>query len=217
MMELFDSKPFHRDFMMNQYNNQNRMLISQSMKNIPQAKPGQTALVLAAELADRDLILLLEKGYFVIAVDTWLINFELMITDSVYEKYKTQLRIINGWDRLNFDEIPTIDIVMASFVLPLFDKEGFNSLWNDINKKLKPGGYFIGNFFDPSFFIFKKYNKNQTETPKKKKTLHTKNEVEALLNEYDNVQIIEVNNAAQQKEKPTQIEFYYDVFAKKKS
>jgi len=149
------SEKFYSDFLRYQWSsNQNRALITRAMKEIPQAKAGQTALVLARELADHDLFFLLEKGYFV-AVDTRTIGFELLIPGP--NAYEGKIKIIRGGDKLDFEKIPPVDIVMASFIPPLFDAENFNLMWNSLNNKLKPGGYFLGNFFDPKFTIFKLY------------------------------------------------------------
>ena len=190
------------DYLTEKYTRQSRPFILQAFKMLANAQPGQTALVLSAELADRDVSLPLEKGYNIIVFDEARIGFELIIPNS----HLYPGRIKYDWDFENPDlnRFPVVDLLMASFVLPFYAPETFKSNWQILNSKIKPGGYFIGNFFDPRFNIFK-------DEIRKDMTFLKKEEVLALFKDYD---ILIFNEVQKVSEKKT--EYYYEVLARKK-
>ena len=182
------------------FHNPKRDFIIQAFEKIPTAIPGQTALMLAADISEKDAILPLQKGYDLIANDTRLIYYDLMIPN--YEYYKDKIKIIYD---LNFNNMPSLDLVMASFILPFCSSEKFKTTWYSIDQKIKINGYFIGNFFDPDFEIFKGNNRNGM-------TFHTKQEVLDFFNNYEILKFKEVKQASI---KQNGFEYYYEIFARK--
>ncbi|WP_253300208.1 hypothetical protein [Wolbachia endosymbiont of Chironomus riparius] len=178
-----------------------RTFIQELFHEIPEASKNQIALVIAADIAEKDMILPLQKGYDLIAFDSQLVYYDLFIPDR--EKYKdNKIKIFSDWD---FNKLPKLDIVMASFILPLYDRETFHTRWNQINNKIKIGGYFIGNFFDPQWNLF-------SEKKRKNMIFHTKQEILDLLQNYEVIKIQEVKEYSS---KLKGNDYYYEVFAKK--
>jgi hypothetical protein len=185
-MEIYLIDQFH--------SNKARSFITDAFEKIPLAQKGETALALGGEIADRDLLLPLEKGYGLIAVDYWLIGFEILLPSYEHEKYREKIKIIHKFE---WGEIPPLNLVMSSFISCFFPKEEAKMC----SKKLKSGGYFIGNFFGPDFNI-------QT----KNMTFYTKEEVLELFKDYDILQFEEVKKPY----KENMTEHYFEVFARKR-
>ncbi len=177
-----------RDFVVNSF----KMIPVQSQKSPP------VALVLKAEVLVEDLRLPLEKGYKVIAYDSQSVPFEIM-KDS-YGKFEKNLTVVNPSDQDEFDKtLTSLNLVMSSFDLPFFEPSMFKEEWSTLDQKIQKGGYFIGNFFDPSFSVF-------DEKIKAQMTFHTKQEVLKLFKNYKILKFEEVNKGH---------EHFYEVFAQK--
>jgi len=164
-------------YLEDKFHNPKRDFLIQVFDQIPQSFPGQVALILGADVAEGDILLPLEKDYTLIAFDGQMIYYDLMIPN--YEKYKNKINIIK---KLNFETLPTLDLVMASFVLPFFPSEELKPMWSSLDEKIKPGGYFVGNFFDPRFEIF-------NGKDRKNMSFHTKDEVLDLFKNYEILKI----------------------------
>lgn len=199
-----------------QFNAPRNPFMTEAFLAIASAKPHETALVLEAQVAESDINLLLEKGYSVVGLDTLTILYTLLIGDI--QKYKDKINIIEGSQNLDFEKVPPLQVVMASFFIPFFPAEdteyvwqgetktlrGSNWFWKGINDKLQPGGYFVGNFLDPATTIFHDQNP-------KDMTFHTKDQVLALFKDYEILKLNEVKQTT-----AAGFEHRYEVFARKK-
>lgn len=187
-------------YLENKFHSSDRDVVTQFFTHIPKAPPDGKALVLGALINEKDLIFPLQKNYHVIAVDDRVIFYDLMIPD--YKKYKNKVTII---DEPNLDELPEFDLVMARFILPFYSQTSFQTLWRGIDEKLKPNGYFIGNFFDPDLSVFSRATKANM-------ALHTKKQVRDLFDGYAIINLQEIKRAVGNQEG---VEHYYDVLARK--
>lgn len=176
-----------------------RDFILQAFKEIPQAKAGQIALAWDANINQADTELPLEKGYELIAIDGDWTGFELMIPN--HDVYRDKVKIFR-LDDLHWDMLPKkVDLVMASFVLLFNSPDAFEK----ITHRLKPGGYFIGNFMDPDNTVFLGKDRDG-------KSFHTKEQVLALLKGFKILKFKEVQAPCVI---PEGMEHYYEVFAQK--
>jgi hypothetical protein len=179
-----------------------RDFILQAFKEIPQAKAGQIALAWDANINQADTELPLQKGYDLIAIDGYWTGFELMIPH--YDRYRDKVKIFR-LDDLYWDMLPkNVDLVMASFVLLFDTPDGFK----EITHRLKPGGYFIGNFMDPdnTFFLGK---------DRDGKIFHTKEQVLSLLKGFKILKFKEVKYPDDASDHCYTGDHYYEVFAQK--
>ncbi|MCX7337669.1 MAG: hypothetical protein NTX76_00055 [Alphaproteobacteria bacterium] len=177
--------------------NQNHDFVTQAFEQIPTARPGQTTLMLAADVSEQDAILPIEKGYTLIA-------HECMMNSCTFMPPKdSSVKIIHGFDS---ESLPDLDVVMARFIFPLYTPEKFEKIWQIIDRKIKPGGYFIGNFFDPQFEIFK---------DKERKTMSFLGKDEILLL-FKNYEIVKMEVVKKISPAQNGLEYYYEIFAKKK-
>ncbi len=187
-------------YLENKFKHPNRNFIMQAFAEIPKATPEQVALIMAADIAEGDIILPLERGYNLIAFDTQMIYYDFNIPSNLQNRDK--ITIVTN---LDFAVLPNLDLVMASYILPFYSQGDFQKVWHDIDTKIKPGGYFVGNFFDPSSNIF---NGKQIENM----SFHTKEQVFALFKNYEILKFAEVSKNL---ENHNGIEHYYEVLARK--
>jgi tellurite methyltransferase len=199
-----EQRKIYKKYLMTGLSDEKRDFVVKSFKEIPFASKGQVALIIGAEaVPDSDIKLPANKNYNIIAFDEQRILHDVFIPDS-----SNNYKIIDNWK----EDLPDLDIVMASFVFALHYSKGFNfseKLWHYINSKIKPGGYFIGNFFDPDCKIF------DEEFRDKYMSFLTKEQVLFLFKDYDILNFEEVNKPIEI-DKKEYIEHYYEVFAKKK-
>ena len=192
---IFISKTTIGDYLNTKFFNDQRSIIVEAFEKT-KTSPTKKTLILGADIIEGDVIAALKKGYDVIAYESLLNGFTLLASHPTHFK-----RI----DELNFDTIPQLDLVMASFILPFYTTQGFQNVWKDLDQKIKIGGYFVGNFFDPRFEIFKNPERS-------KMTFHTKSQVLELFKNYKIIKIEEVQN---QLKNPAGLEYYYEVLAQK--
>lgn len=181
--------------------------VSESLKFIPGNGHGKVAYDLGSGIGHESM-LLLKRGFQVIAVDYQASSFDYMELQNGFERYKSNLTpVITTFEKLNFTTLPAADIVVASFSLPFLDKKDFNQVWRNVVNNIKPGGYFIGNFFHPEFTFFdKKFHPHMT--------FHTKEQALGLFSQFEVIFFKEVQVASL---KPGTIEHYFVIFAKKNS
>jgi len=130
---------------------------------------------------------LLKKGYRVIAIDSQPQAFDYMKQLPNLQQFQSQLKTkVSSFENLNFAELPEVDMIVASFSLPFMKPDDFNRVWTQVKGKIKPGGYFVGNFFAPDFSFF-------AEKFRHSMTFHNKLEAIALFNGFEIVGFQEVN------------------------
>jgi len=134
-----------------------------------------------------ETLLLLQKGYNVIAIDGEQNAFEYMNLQPGIQKFHANLRtIVSSFENIDYTTLPAVDLVVASFSLPFVAKKDFETVWTNVVNKIKPGGYFIGNLFDPGFTFF-------GEKFRPKMSFHTKEQAFNLFNRFTIVEFKEIN------------------------
>jgi len=94
--------------------------------------------------AGRDTLALLRHGWKVLAIDNQPMAIR-WIRSSVPSKYRQQLRTrVALFERT---DLPQCDLLNASYSLPFCPPERFRLLWRQIEKSIRPGGWFSGHFF----------------------------------------------------------------------
>ncbi|MCE2952025.1 MAG: hypothetical protein ACK5TR_04715 [Alphaproteobacteria bacterium] len=147
-----------------------RPFLAKALKTIPRANHAQQALILAADVAQNDLSLVLEKGYALTLVDQGLIYYDLFLPKGGEKSF-----ILKDLDD---PALPQVSLVMASFILPFYAPSAFQQAWQTLDGHLSKGGYFIGTFLGPRTTLF--------GAPKKDTmTYLTKDDVEGLFQGYE--------------------------------
>jgi SAM-dependent methyltransferase len=114
----------------------------------------------------RDALPLLARGWRVTAVDT---HAEALAELRRRADTTDRLQTIAG--RFEEVDLPSCDLVNASFALPLCPPEDFAALWARIRAALRPGGRFAGQLYGPQ----------DSWANRPGITIHRRPEVEALL------------------------------------
>jgi hypothetical protein len=198
---LAKKKVSHTQYVTQMLHDDKRDFVSRSFQKIPIALKGQVVFIIGDESTrESDIALAINKNYDIIAYNEW---------NDIFQgpEPKNVKRIISSWNA----DLPDLDIVMASFVFESYYSKGFNlfeKLWHYIDSKIKPGGYFIGNFFDPDSNIW-------DEKSRDKMSFLTKDEVLFLFRNYDILNFEEVKKQLKIKEQEI-VAHYYEVFARKK-
>lgn len=202
---IFKPNPWDNYFR-KKLNDPPRDFLAKGLHNIPSLSSTQVAIDLGAGVG-HETYLLLQKGYNVIAIDNQKTAFDIMLKRPEIIPYKDRLTTYEAsFENIDFQKIPSADIVIASFALPFCKPDQFNQFWDKVSHQIKPGGYFIGNTFDPGFTAFK-------DNTRKNMTFHTKTETISLFKEFNILKFKEVKNPAAQK---GLFDHYYEVIAIKK-
>ncbi len=124
--------------------------------------------------AGRDTRYLLEQGFQVTAVDRD--PHAVAMLRSLQEQH---LRVTQA----SFEEFvfETYDLINAHFALPFVSPRLFREVFERVERALKPGGVFVGQFFGIH---------DQWNTPKNEMAFLTREQAEAVL---QNLDIIELN------------------------
>lgn len=160
--------------------------IVEGLETIKQSHPDKIAVDFGCGVG-HETAELLKNGYRVVAIDSQPEAFEYMkqLPEVASQQHKVKT-IVSTFEKLNFAEIPQADLLIASFSLPFMKSADFNRVWPQVVSKIKPGGYFIGNFFAPDFSFFAAKFRHSM-------TFHNKPEAIALLNSFEIVDFKEVN------------------------
>ncbi|MEP1487751.1 MAG: class I SAM-dependent methyltransferase [Algibacter sp.] len=94
-----------------------------------------------------DTFAMLEKGFDVLAIDKDS-NAQLLLQKQISPKDMVRLNFQNSSFE-NLDELPSADLVNASFSLPFCHPHQFEKLWLNILNCISPEGFFCGHFFGP--------------------------------------------------------------------
>jgi len=133
-----------------------------------------------------ETLLLLSKGYTVYAIDKEQLAFDFMLQRPQIKPYLAKIHpVVSSFQTIDFTNLPHCDLMIASYTLPFCPSENFLNFWRKLTKQIKPGGYFIGNTFDPQFMGFSKKDR-------KNMTFHTKEETLALFQDFTILQFEEI-------------------------
>lgn len=163
--------------------------VVEALNALQQNNPNKIAIDLGCGVGHETLELL-KKGYHVVAIDGQGQAFDYMKQLPNMPQYESHLKtVVSSFEKLNFAELPEADIIVASFALPFMKPEDFNRVWTQVKSKIKPGGYFVGNFFDPDYNFFQaKFRASMT--------FHSKAQAMALFHGFQIVGFQEVNAPA---------------------
>ncbi|HFS6879507.1 TPA: class I SAM-dependent methyltransferase [Legionella pneumophila] len=202
---IFRPNPWNHYFH-KKINDPPRDFIVKGLQNIPSPSSAEVGIDLGAGVG-HETYLLLQKGYNVIAIDNQKAAFDIMLKRPQIIPYKDRLTTYEAsFENIDFQKLPSADIVIASFALPFCKPDQFNQFWHKVSHQIKPGGYFIGNTFDPGFTAFK-------GSARRSMTFHTKAETMNLFKDFNILKFKEVKKPAVQKEL---FDHYYEVIAIKK-
>ena len=189
------------------YWRQSSSFLREAFETIPHSPTGSVGLVLRGDVAEHDLLYPLDKGYDVIIEDSQSIYFYLM--PPTHEKYQMKMKIITG--RVDFDALPALDLVMTNVALPHYPPQEFKAIWQTLQKKTKPGAYFIGNFMGHEGSVLKKSTVKDDDYSVEM-TFMTKNEILQLFKGW---KILKINEVKTEHPAPLGTVHSYEVFAKK--
>jgi tellurite methyltransferase len=182
-----------------------RQFIKDALQMLPAAHGKIYAIDLGAGVG-HETLLLLQKGYHVVAVDNQKIAFDYMLKRPEITPYKDHLITkVTAFEGFDFNELPNIDVVVASFSLPFCKKENFDAFWLSLVAKIPSGGYFIGNTFDPGFTAFRDKDREHM-------TFHAR---EQTLKLFDDFKIISFKEVKKPANEPGKFDHYYEVIAQK--
>lgn len=111
------------------------------------AKEPATGPRLAIDLGcgeGRDTVELLRRGWRVLAIDGHPMALDLLSARAdLTGRDRLEMRLA-GFEGI---ELPGVDLVNSSYSLPFCPPEAFEALWASINRAVRPGGRFAGQFF----------------------------------------------------------------------
>lgn len=109
-------------------------------------KPGQ-AVDLGAGVGNES-VELLKNEWRVMSVDAESQALEIINQRTDIQNYRDRMKIIfSKFENFKWSNLEMPDLVFASYSLPFCHREKFQTVWNDLTSKLRPGGYFAGHFF----------------------------------------------------------------------
>lgn len=166
---------------------------------------GAVAIDLGAGVG-HETALLLQRGFYVIAVDGEPKALEwIQKHPHIRQQPSPDLKTVCAlFENLDFRTLPSADLVVASFALPFVPRAAFDRVWQSVVRKVKPGGYFIGNFFDAKFAFARRF--------RPKMSFHTKRDTLDLFSEFELIRFQEIKRIDEKGKK----QHYYAVVAKKR-
>ena len=102
-----------------------------------------------------ETLLLLKSRFLVTAVDNNALAIEMLRNRPGMQEHLRNLTTMeSSIETLDWSKLPKSDLMLASFALPFVAPKNFSGVFNGIKNNLKPRGYFVGHFFDPSYIGF---------------------------------------------------------------
>ena len=129
--------------------------------------------------AGRDTVYLIKNGWNVLSIDREDVScrIESKLNKEEVKKFK--------FSQQKFENIKLEknNLVVANFSIPFCNKNNFKELWNKINNSILKDGYFVGNFFG---------NNDEWKSTKEEMTFMTKKQVLELFENFEIIEIKEV-------------------------
>lgn len=133
--------------------------------------------------AGRDTIYLIKNGWNVLAIDRE--DVETRIREKLQKNQMNKFKFL----KQNFEDIQLEknNLLVANFSLPFCNKNKFKELWNKIKDSILEKGYFVGNFFGI---------KDEWKNTKEEMTFLTKEQVIELLENFEIIELKEIEKNA---------------------
>ena len=124
-----------------------RPLIIKALTLIP--NPIKNALAIDFGIGEGDETgYLLTHGYAVTAVDNFKEFLDEVHLRKEVQPYSHRLHTMHtNFEEVPWDQIPPVDLFVASFSLCFVQPEHFYRVWQHIVTQIKPGGYFVGELY----------------------------------------------------------------------
>lgn len=111
--------------------------------------------------AGNETAFLLNAGWSVWAIDASSTAIK-MLARRADEHHKQQLHVVHTqFKGINWPALPKADLIVAISSLSFNAPEDFQAVWQKVAAHVKPGGYFVGNFFGSQFSGFDAKDKKQ--------------------------------------------------------
>jgi len=140
-------------------------------------KPG-TAIDLGCGVGN-EVAFLLKNGWQIWAIDNQPKAIQMLQNRNdvvAFDKLITLTAKFN--EGLKEETMPSVDFVYASYSLPFCKPQEFHNVWNNIKRKILPGGKFAGHFFGYNYQGF-------TDQEKSEMTFLNRQQVEHLFEGFD--------------------------------
>lgn len=177
-------------------------LLLDALQIIEQA--GSTQGLLAVDLGaghGKDTAELLRRRWKVLAIDFSQEGIDILLKRPEAQTYKADLETrVSSFASAVFADAT---LVTAMLSLPYCPAEEFAAAWQNVVSGLKPGGYFAGHFFGAEQYVGMNHVRR-----------HSKEEIEALLVDFEVLRLEEVNQATGVAENPKY--HYFNVIARKR-
>lgn len=133
--------------------------------------------------AGRDTVYLIRNGWNVLAIDRE--NVGTRIQEKLSKNEINKFKFL----KQNFEDIQLEknNLIVANFSLPFCNKNKFKDLWNKIKDSILEKGYFVGNFFGI---------KDEWKNTKEEMTFLTKEQVIELLEDFEIIELKEIEKNA---------------------
>ncbi|HEV2601380.1 MAG TPA: class I SAM-dependent methyltransferase [Candidatus Babeliales bacterium] len=140
-------------------NNPPRELIVRAINDIIEKKDAMHAIDFGFGNGN-ETVFLLQHGFSVTAIDAQDAAFMYLEekTDAAHFAEKLQT-IKSDFSQVDWSIVPKADVFVASLSMPFVLPDNFVAVWHSVIKQIKPGGYFVGHFFDPKFEKFSKFDR----------------------------------------------------------
>jgi tellurite methyltransferase len=180
--------------------------VVEALSKIPEFETRPIAMDFGCGVGNETLVLL-NQGYHVIAVDGEATAFEFMRKQPGFLNLQEHVTMVHSsFEKLNYSRLPMVDLVVAGFSLPFVAQHDFNFVWQSMISKIKPGGYFIGNFFSQDYSFDSKFRKSMT--------FLTEYQTKSLFEDFEIIDFSDIQGL------PTSskaVSHHYVVFAQKKA
>ena len=185
-----------------------RPLLVEAMELI---KPNEHETNVALDLgagAGNETAYLLAAGW-----DVWAIDASPTSVDTIRRRSDLQntnrLHVVQArFNEIDWTSLPKLDLVVAISSLTFSEPAEFQNLWDQVTNQVKPGGYFVGNFFGPKFTGFDEKEKIQM-------TWLEKDRVKILFNGFTTLLFREIGKPSESATGVKTHEHIFEVIAKK--
>ncbi|MEN8237200.1 MAG: methyltransferase domain-containing protein [Pseudomonadota bacterium] len=193
----------------NKLGNPPHAVVVKSVGLITKGNAPLTAIDFGAGVGN-EAVYLLGQGFRVIAIDSQPIAFKMMRSREDTKSYLGRLQTVeSSFEAIDWKRLPQVDLFVASLALPFCKPEAFPEIFAETKSHIKPGGIFVGHFFDPSYQGF-------SEKDRQAMTFLNKDQVLDLFVEFEILHFNETKDAGKSGTGADIVSHIYEVIARKK-